>query len=112
MFKKAVVILASAVMFSCAPARAQQHTVPYIDMDCSEMSAVAEMIMKARQQSLPMAEAHKVAKKSKSPSFAAWATEIIKIAYASPRFSSKEFQQRAINDFGSDVYLACLKAGN
>lgn len=111
MFKKTVVILASAVMFSCTPAHAQ-HAIPYIDMDCSEMSAVAEMIMKARQQSLPMAEAHKVAKESKRPSFAAWATEIIKIAYASPRFSSKEFQQRAINDFGSEVYLACLKAGN
>lgn len=110
MFKKAVVILSSALMFSCAPAHAQN--IPIIPMDCVTMAEVAEITMKSRQMGVPMREVHKWAMKGENKEFGEWATKIIKIVYASPRFSTKEYQKRASDEFGSEVYLACLKAGN
>ena len=77
------------------------------------MVEVAETAMQTRQVGVPMREVHKlVVEGSNSKELAQWATEIIKIAYDSPRYSTKEHQKRTSDEFGSDVYLACLKAGN
>lgn len=115
MLKKAVVTLSSSIMFACSPAHAQQIPVipiPIIPMDCTTMAEIAEITMQSRQVGVPMREVHKLANDSENKEFAEWATKIIKIVYASPRYSTKEHQKRASDEFGSDVYLACLKAGN
>ena len=109
MFKKAVVTLSSAIMFACSPAHAQQ--IPIVPMDCTTMAEIAEITMQSRQVGVPMREVHKLAMDSENKEFAEWATKIVKIVYASPRYSTKEHQKRAADEFGSDVYLACLKAG-
>lgn len=54
MFKKAVVILSSVIVFSCTSAHAQN--IPIIPMDCVTMSEIAEITMNSRQTGVPMRE--------------------------------------------------------
>lgn len=114
MIKKISAILLTTILTSCAagPVYAQRflQRFPYIAMEsCDEVSSVAEVIMKARQEGVPMKTQYSRAAKVDDDVFAAWAKEMIAIAYDSPKYTSRRYQDQAVSEFGSRVFVQCLK---
>lgn len=73
---------------------------------CELVARYAQRIMKARQIGVPMTEI--------MPTTDDHATRetmegLIILAYEHPRFSSEEYQQKAVTDFENDMFLSCLK---
>jgi hypothetical protein len=79
---------------------------------CEEWSERAGIIMKYRMGDLPMKDlvnAVNGSKKSTDEDKEEGVKLIIK-AYDQPRFSSEDYQLRAINRFANDTYKECLKS--
>jgi len=72
---------------------------------CSQLGRFAEESMEAHQSGLPMEEAMQIddfeAKKLLE--------EIVIAAYEEPRYSGEGMQQRAVEKFRDEIYLACVK---
>lgn len=94
-------LLAIALTFTAATAFATEEVSTR--EFCKGISTLAEVVMTYRQvgtsvvtlmeaTSLPLAKL------------------IIKEAYKMPRYSSGEYQRRAISDFRDEFYIQCLKA--
>lgn len=97
---------ASAAEPAPAPARpaAEATSSPQVRMDlCKAYASLARAIMRGRQDGGPLDGAMEVAKDSPQ------AQTLLVAAYELPRYSTPERQQRQVEDFGNDVYLACLK---
>lgn len=83
-----------------------QHALATSDL-CKQIDGAAETVMKARQQGVPIAEIYKSTEKADSyvqGLFRMTAKE----AYSKPRFSSEEYQQKAVDDFRNEMFMACL----
>lgn len=110
MIKKVSAILLTTILTSCAAGPVHAQRFPYIAMEsCEEVSSVAEVIMKARQEGIPMKTQYNWAAKSGNTEFAEWAKEMITIVYDSPKYTSKRYQDQAVSEFGSRVFVQCLK---
>lgn len=110
MIKKISAILLIAFMASCAAGPVYAQRFPYIAMEsCEDVSSVAEVIMKARQEGVPMKTQYSRAAKVGDDVFAEWAKEMISIAYDGPKYTSKRYQDQAVSEFGSRVFAQCLK---
>ena len=110
MIKKISAILLTTILTSCAAGPVYAQRFPYIAMEsCEDVSSVAEVIMKARQDGVPMKTQYSRAAKSDNAEFAAWAKEMITIAYDSPKYTSKRYQDQAVSEFGSRVFVQCLR---
>lgn len=97
---KLVLALAAILVVSCA----RQDAAPVEDKAevCPVAQELARKTMEARQAGVSM-----------SDMLANKPTELLRrltiAAYETPRYQSPEFIQRAIDDFGNDTYLACIK---
>lgn len=79
---------------------------------CDSAAKAAESIMQARQNGADMSQmSNNILSIDTIPEVKDLATAMINSAYETPRFSSAEYQQRAIRDFKNETYLSCVKAG-
>lgn len=69
---------------------------------CNSVSELAEVIMEHRQAGTDMAKIMGTAQEDAT-------RQVIIMAYDSPRFHTERNQQRAVQDFKNDAYLACIK---
>lgn len=72
---------------------------------CEAASTLAEQIMKARQNGVPMAAQMNMTKAEPNDLVEA----LIIDAYDKPRFESDKHQMRLIEDFRDEAYLKCAK---
>ena len=97
---KLVLALAAILVVSCA----RQDAAPGESKEevCPLAQTVARKIMEARQAGASMSDM--LANKPSD-----LVRKLTISAYETPRYQSPEFIQRAIDDFGNDTYLACVK---
>lgn len=74
---------------------------------CESQELMAESIMKARQGGVSMRDSIEILKKHQVDTPANVA--IVRMAYAENKYSTKEFQQEAIDSFRNKVYLMCKR---
>lgn len=77
---------------------------------CNSVSKLAESIMKARQNGVPMRDIFNILHAhSTSESFTAISNELVIAAYEEPHWSTESNKTRAARDFSDRFYLACVK---
>lgn len=77
---------------------------------CEVIGILAKSVMSARQGGVPMQDVLGHGGDSKEVDEL---TRLLAIAaYEQPRFSSKDYQDRATTEFQNQMYLACMKGGN
>ena len=94
-------LLAIALTFTAASAFATEEVSTH--ELCKDIGTLAETIMKHRQVGTSVIRMMEIADTD------GLAQVIIKEAYEMPRYSSEEYQRRAISDFRDDYYITCLK---
>lgn len=110
MIKKVSAILLTTILTSCAAGPVYAQRFPYIAMEsCEQVSSTAEIIMRARQEGVPMKTQYSRAAKVGNDVFAEWAKGMIAIAYDSPKYTSERYRDQAVSEFGSRVFVQCLK---
>lgn len=70
--------------------------------ECETDYALAEAIMDARQSGVSIVNALKPAPDD-------YIREVVRQAYETPRFSSEEFQRRAVSDYAEMAYKVCVE---
>lgn len=70
--------------------------------ECAIDYDLAETIMEARQSGVSIVNALK-------PATDDYIRELVHQAYETPRFSSEEFQSRAVSDYAEMVYKVCVE---
>lgn len=70
--------------------------------ECAELSEAGERLMEMRQNGFPM---RKIMAQFDSPVL----QNIVKAAYDVPRYSSDEYQKRAVEKFGNRLYMDCFE---
>ena len=98
-------ILLLSMFFGCQPAKAAS-TIP-----CDEIASLAEAIMAARQAGVPMREMYKAADAHGDDSefFKSMVKSLVKQSFTVPRYSTEGFKKTAITDFGSTVFMECIR---
>lgn len=81
---------------------------------CRGMMDYAEMAMEHRQDGVPLSASLKIIDKmrdeGKYPDAHLDMLKFLTVeAHSKPKFSVKENQKEAINEFGSEQYIACMK---
>lgn len=94
--KKLLSILSLSLLATTAIA------APPTKEDCSAISQLAEVIMQSRQAGIDAEQMMKVGNSDPI------ATQLVIAAFKEPKFSTPDFQQEAISEFKSEVYLDCL----
>lgn len=80
------------------------------DKNCREWSKTAGLIMKARQNNIPLYETLSMIENSYTDYESSEAVEkMALLAYEHPRFSLEEYQSNAVTDFENDIMLVCMK---
>jgi len=77
--------------------------------DCNLMDRMAESVMKARQHGVPMAEMYKASVTGEDHTSKVFKM-LIDGAYREDRFSSEEYQERAVVKFRDVIFQSCLKS--
>lgn len=90
-------LIAIALVLVSVPALAQGHS------NCKVAHLLATHIMDARQKGMAMPDVMEIVATDKA------ATELAKIAYDRPRWSTKEMQSKEVADFANDAFAACVK---
>lgn len=73
---------------------------------CELYSQLAETIMTSRQAGVPMANQMKIAKGENGSDVM---VQLIINAYDKPRYNTEDMQQKSIENYRDDIYLACVK---
>lgn len=89
-----------------APALAELDT-PERTAICPSVESLARTIMKGRQMGHPMSSLMEIANNNSEPAIAELMRKLIVLAYAKPRYSTEEFQEREIANFANDVSVKC-----
>lgn len=71
---------------------------------CESLHGLAAKIMSVRQDEASMPELMKIVGDN------AVASEIVREAYKQQRYSSEEYQKKAVDQFANEVYMICLEA--
>lgn len=87
---------------------AQDPTGDHLGL-CAALEDFAKNVMTARQEGASLAKLVATVN-SPSPGDGGAMQEIVVQAYEHPRLSSEESRSSAVNDFGNEIYLDCLKA--
>lgn len=81
---------------------------------CKQKSNLAMQIMHSRQIGVPITKLLEVFAKDFNnddvKDIAKLGSVLVEWAYTKPRYDSKEFQNNAVSDFGTEVYFQCMKA--
>ena len=74
---------------------------------CADQSELASSIMKLRQMGVPVSKMMKAANTSSDPLLRKVLVSYTELAYERVRYSTKEYQHKAVVDFGTEVYNMC-----
>lgn len=74
------------------------------DANCPQLSQLAGMFMKGRQEGVTMARAMEIAGNNKVMQL------MVEQAYSQSRYSTEEFKQRKIQEFSNEWFMTCYKA--
>lgn len=77
---------------------------------CPKLAELAQSVMAARQKGVPLEVLMPLTNRGKEPKIEQLAKAIILEAYAVPQYSSEQYQNSAIVEFGNSVSLACYNA--
>ena len=99
--KAKLISIAVAVML-CGTAAAEDP--------CTGPEELAEMIMTKRQQGAPMSAIMRIARSQDAERVRSIAVKLTMAAYDEPRYTSEEYQRRAVREFRNEVYRGCVKA--
>ena len=102
--------LAAAVTFAISFS-ALASPVPQEELEeCQRIENSAKQVMKTRQQGVPMASVLELAEAAgKQNEYVGEVFKsLIREAYEIPQYSSESLQQKAISDFHSNFYKACI----
>ena len=77
------------------------------DEYCSSMYDLAETIMNARQNGLPMPKMRELVKNTGDKSMIKIGNSLIEWAYSEPKYHSEEMQKHSTNKFAEEAYYAC-----
>lgn len=76
---------------------------------CADQSELASSIMKLRQMGVPVSKMMKAANTSSDPLLRKVLVSYTELAYERVRYSTKEYQHKAVVDFGTEVYNMCKR---
>lgn len=96
---KWILILSVFWAFLGAPAFAENLT----DEECLRLYSLSELIMKSRQNGVPMPDVVKIFDGIETM------RALVIVAYDEPRYGTDEMQARTIQEFADSVYARCLK---
>ncbi len=96
-----------ATILLCTAATSNADTREAI---CPEIANLAMTIMSARQTGVPIETLMQAADQDVEQMYEDLAKAMIMDAYSAPRYSSEEFQQQAITEFGNAVSVACYSS--
>lgn len=69
---------------------------------------MAKGVMEIRQEGIvPAVDMVEIAEKQEE--IASSARDIVLAAYSQPRYSTVEYQEKAVSDFANDVYIECQR---
>ena len=77
---------------------------------CLSMAEMAENIMRQRQNGAPLREMIAIAASDEGP-VADLAIAIVEDAYNQPQFSTPEFRDQAVSEFGVAIFGMCRSEG-
>ena len=77
---------------------------------CKPVHKLSETIMESRQKGVSMVDILEMAETVESENLKNLAISIVEEAYDSTRYHTRENQLRAIQDFGNDMFMICMKA--
>ncbi|WP_248742000.1 MULTISPECIES: hypothetical protein [unclassified Pseudomonas] len=103
-------LAAAAITFSISLS-ALASPVPQEELEeCQRIENSAKQVMKSRQQGAPMDSVWELAEAAgkQSEYVGELFKTLIREAYAIPQYSSESLQQKAISDFHSNFYKACI----
>lgn len=107
-----ITLAAAATISSCSVAYASNTSQTGVSLRadssheaCSILAGTAKAVMQGRQQGVPIQGLMQIAIKNDS----SITKLMIQEAYELPRYSTKEYQQKAISDFSNQWYLDCYK---
>lgn len=105
-----IFIIAALLLLTAPPLSAEQGDAAPVDphTKCLTYSQLAESIMQARQEGVPMSTVMEIL----LPIGGKLAPAMVTLAYEEPRWGSEDLQQMAIANFRDENYLACFRASN
>lgn len=98
-----ILLLALSCGFSANAATATKETLE----KCTNISKLAETVMKKRQEGVAMSDLMKVANDGAEPN--QFLVGMITAAYEESRYNGEEMKQRKVEDFRDQFYLGCVQ---
>ena len=102
-----VVVLAGSLVVCGEGALAQSSKEDLVE--CKGMEDSAKTVMQSRQSDVPMSKLWEISEGSESDYVKEMYQMLIRNAYAQPRFSLEENQQKAVVDFQNEFFSACMR---
>lgn len=109
---KKIILLIAFLTISCNSfSKTEMTKDSAIEGICGEMNDYAQSVMRSRQLGNSIVNNIKAVNNANMPKHIAdYRKSIIYEAYKEPKFSTKENQDNAVNEFGNTVYLSCVQA--
>lgn len=106
---KKIILVGLIVLFAGCAKKTEPVDQTAVKKYCESLDALSSSAMSARQKGLALANVLKVADTvDGSEDQKNYVQEIIKQAFGETRYSSPEYQEKAITDFRNKIYLDCL----
>lgn len=96
--------ITAALSLTVSPVSEAQQDIPTPMEFCTSTSEMAEAVMSARQGGVPMREAMEIMEGRE------FHERMVMVAYERNRYSTQEYQQEAITEFGNAWFSACMKS--
>lgn len=108
-------ILGLCLVFLIYSANATANVKDDQEEMCLEAMAMAQAAMSVRQDGLPLHEAlQNINQLYRDDGISKREYDLVKMilrdAYSKPKFSTKEYQNEAVNEYSSKYYLACMES--
>lgn len=101
--KKLITMIALTLPFTVQA----QEVNPNMEI-CKAIHSLAETIMERRQEGMSIVKMLEVAGNSDNGFVRSFSELMVKDTFDSTRYHSPELQQRAVQDFGNDMFLLCM----
>lgn len=106
---KKIIILAACILLltACTKKEEQKGAVSNSEL-CKVVDDLSRSIMSNRQSGVPMVDSMQIANNIEDDQVKDLVRAIVNDAYAEPRFSVEENQDKAITDFRNKMYHGCI----
>lgn len=79
-----------------------------VERVCAQKASIARTVMEGRQEGFPVEEALEIARTAPEVAREYWREQVL-AAYDLPRYSSAQYQRRAVEDFGNEAFMDCMR---